>query len=425
MAAEKIERLQLKSFEELVNSFTRQNSFLKKQHVLTKKNPFTSMSDAAWEDYVETREPHFTSEPHYELIPWEELQQLEIDAKAAGWELILRTTNNTAYCPGHVGQTWCQRTQWFFGIPNMQYLIHLTYNEDKWSLIEEENNSDLPLKNYFSVNVIATSKLRVREKTDDELEEELELDFGPDYDYDYLRNYSGRVQYYDLPKPATGWVRNGGMMGDGTSQFDYVFVGSNVKHNSFLGLYTSTANKEDDGSYDNDSKEKDNLNLKPEKNIMEQKIPASFWSEWIENNRDSIEPGKFSKVQITHWSDTYVLPGGQFNIDEVLQWDMDFRFLQKFMNSNINNWVDNVFGYNCCGFIGHDFWNFKIMGPLSDNPELFKKTCIIEAKKSDDDEWTPFNGYRDSLFQYKSIRLSENALTLINQVWKYINLLNQ
>jgi hypothetical protein len=416
MAAEKIEQLQLKSFEDLVKIFTRQNSFFKKQHLLTKKNPFKTMSDADWKIYVETHEPHFTSEPHYEVIPWEELQKLEIDAKTAGWELILRTTNNTAYCPGYVGQNWCQRTQWFFGLPNMQFLIHLTYNEDKWSLIEENNNNDLPPKNYFSLNVIATSKLKVREKTNEELAQELDYDS----DYDYLRNYSSRVEYYDLPKPATGWVRNSGMIHNGTSQFEYIFEGSNVKYNSFLGLYTSTANKANDAS---DSKEKDTL--KPEQNIMEQKIPASFWSEWIENNRDNIEPGKFSKVQITHWSDTYVLPGGQFNIDEVLQWDMDFRFLQKFMNSNISNWLEDIFGYNCCGTIRHDFWNIKIMGPLSDNPELFKKTCIIEAKKSDDDEWTPFDGYRDSLLQYKSIRLSENAHTLIEHIWKYVNLQNQ
>jgi hypothetical protein len=383
MDAERIKQLQLKSYEELVSKFSRQNSFLKKQYTLTKKNPFKTMSDADWKIYVETHEPHFTSEPHYELIPWEKLQQLEIDAKAAGWELILRTTNNTAYCPGYVGQYWCQRTQWFFGIPNMQFLIHLTYNEDKWSLIKEKNNNDLPPRNYFSLNVIATSKLKVREKTDEELEQEL------DYDYDYQRNYSSQVRYYDLPKPATGWFRNSGMLTNRTNQFDYLFEG----------------------------------NLKPEKNIMEQMIPASFWTEWIENNSDNIESGKFSKIQITHCSDTDVLPGGQFNIDEVLQWDMCFRFLQKFKNSNISNWVESVFGYNCSRTIRNEFWNF--MCPLSDNPELFKKTCIIEAKKSTDDEWTPFDVYKESLLQYNSIRLSENALTLIEHGWKYVNLQNQ
>jgi hypothetical protein len=405
MSDAQIEQMQLKSFEDLLNIFTKQNSFLQRQYVLTKKNPFKNMSDADWQIYVDTHQPHFTSEPHYEVIPWKELQKLEINAKTAGWELILRTTNNTAYCPGHVGQYWCQRTQWFFGVPNMQFLIHLTYNEDKWSLIKEENNSDLLPKNYLTLKVIATTKLKVREKTEEELEEELY--------YDY---HSTLVEYYDLPKPAKGWVRNGGMIVDGTSKFDYIFSGSNTNHNSFLE-YTSTKNQDDDCI------EKANLRL--ENNIIEKMIPTSFWKEWIENNRDNIESGKFSKIQITHWSDTYVLPGGQLNIDEVLQWDMDFRFLQKIMESNISNWVDSVFGYNCCGFIRHDFWNINIMGSLSDNPELFKKTCIIKAKKSDDDKWHPFNGYRDSLLQYKSIRLSENALTLIKQIWKYVNLQNQ
>lgn len=56
-----------------------------------------------------------------------------------------------------------------------------------------------------------------------------------------------------------------------------------------------------------------------------------------------------------------------------------------------------------------------------------KKTCIIEAKKSVDSEpeWKPFDGYRESLFQHESIRLSENAQTLIKQVWGYVNLQNQ
>jgi len=418
MAVGQIEQLKLEPID--FNKFAVQNSFFKKQYKLTKKNPFKTMSDADWKIYVETHQPHFTSEPYYELISWKELQQLENDAKAAGWQLILRTTNNTAYCPGYVGQNWCQRTQWFFGVPNMQLLIHLTYNEDKWSLIEEKNNNDLPPRNYFSLNVIATTKLKVREKTNEELAQE--LDYDSDYDYDYQSNYSTTVEYYYRLKPANGWASNSGMSEGGTSQFEYLFVGSNTKYNSFIGCYTSTTENHDAGG--NDAKD----NQKEEINILKKMIKPTFWIEWIENNKDDIEPGKFNKVvQITHWSDTYVLPGGQFNIDEVLQWDMDFRFLQQFMKSNICNWITRVFGYDCCGTIGHNFWNIKIMGPLSNNPELFKKTCIIEAKKSSDDEWKPFNGYKESesLFQHEYIRLSENAQNLIRQVWDYVYLQNQ
>jgi len=370
------------------DKFASQNSFFKKQYKLTKTNPFPTMSDADWQIYVETHEPHFTSEPYYELIPWEALQQLEIDAKAAGWELILRTTNNTAYCPGHVGQDWCQRTQWIFGLPNMQFLIHLTYNEDKWSLVkEEEDNCDIQLKNYFSLIVIATTKIKVLEKTAEELD--------VDYDYDYYGNYSSTEEYYDLPKPANGWVHNGGMSEGGTSQYHYVFANSNSKDNE-----------------------------KEEINILDKMIKPTFWIEWIENNKNNIKLGKFNKVQITHWSDTYVLPGGQFNIDKILQWDMDFRYLQQLRNSNISKWIIRVFGYDCCGTIGYDFWNIKLCG--LDTPELFKKTCIIEAKKSADseDEWKPFDGYRESLFHCKYIRLSENAQNLIRQVWEYVYLQN-
>ena len=221
------------------------------------------------------------------------------------------------------------------------------------------------------------------------------------------------------PKPANGWVRNGGMMENGTSQFEYLFAGYNAKYNGFLGTYTSTANHDAAGGYDS----KDNQ--KEETNILEIMIKPTFWIEWIENNRDDIEPGKFSKVQITHWSDTYVLPGGQFNINTILQWDMDFRFLQQFMKTNINNWITHVYGYNCCGTIGYEFWNIKLFG--LDTSELFKKTCVIEAKKSADsrDEWKPFDGYRDSLFQHEYIRLSANAQNLIKQVCEYVYLQNQ
>ena len=417
MAAEKIQQLQLLPFQKILNKFYQQNSFLQKEFVLTRKNPFKTMSDAEWQTYVETHEPHFTSEPYYEVIPWKELQQLEINAKAAGWELILRTTNNTAYCPGHVGQSWCQRTQWFFGIPNMQLMIHLTYNEDKWSLTKEENN-DMPMKNYFHLNVNATTKLKVREKTIDDYDDDY-------YDYDYSSNTytyydnyqrnSDNVEYYDAIKPAKGWVANGGMMDNGTSQFEYIFVGHKAAYNNFLDMFISATIIFDDNK---NEEEDDNK----ETNIMDSMFKPTFWTEWIEQNKDNIQPGKFNILQITHWGDTYVLPGGQFNIDDILKWDMDFRFLQKLMKSNIRNWITRIFGGECCGSIRYDFWNnMDLFNSIIDNQELFKKTCIIEAKTTVDDEWKPFDGYKDSLLQQESIRLSENTTTLIKQMWQYVN----
>lgn len=423
-----IEALQLQPID--FDRFAKENPFFKKQYKLTKHNPFKSMSDSDWKLYVETHEPHFTSEPYYELIPWQILQQLEIDAKAAGWELILRTTNNTAYCPGHVGQDWCQRTQWIFGLPNQQFLIHLTYNEDKWSLVKDDKN--LQLMNYFELEVIATTKLQVREKTKEELEDEFYDEF---YDsYDYQSNYSSKIEYYELPNPPKGWVRNGGMTDQGTSQFNYVFVGYNAKYNSLLGTYISSDNNSDDiDNKDDCNKTRNNepkKNEKEEKNKLEKMITSSFWVEWIDNNKDHIVPGKFDELQITNWSDSFVLPGEQFYIDTILCWDMNFKFLQQFIKSNISKWTTRVFGYD--DTIGHSYWNIKLIGCLSDNPQLFKKTCIMEAKiieekipVKNDDDWIPFNGYRDSLFNYESIRLSENAKKLINQVWEYVNLQNQ
>ena len=462
-----ISQLEIKPID--FEAFSSQYAFRKNNYKLTKKNPFKTMSDADWEIYVSTRTPHFTSEPYYELIPWTELQQLEVDAKKAGWELILRTTNNTAYCPGHVGQFWCQRTQWIFGLPNMQFLIHLTYNEDKWSLIDDKNTNELPVKNYFSLQVISTTKLIVREKTQVELDEEIdnaidldiadELDYSlefalkqrhnKDIKYDYKSKYSfsfkPTLRYYSSLTPASGWISHNGMSCRGNSQFDYIFVGSNAKLESY-GYYTSP--EDEDKTKQNDKQNNNLVNKKENKenNLMAKMLSSTFWIEWIENNKDKIAPGVFDKVQITHWSDTYVLPGGQFYVDEVLKWNMDYQFLKQLMQTSIRNWTKSIFGYDCCGAIGNSYWNFKYVGSLMHNPELFKKTCILEAKKADSsasssasasasasanasssasDEWVPLDGYCDSLLQYKDIRLSHNAQTLIKQVWDFVEKQNQ
>lgn len=433
-----IEQLELKPlYFDAFDASDRRHRFQKKQYKLTTTNPFTTMCDADWKEYVATREPHFTSEPYYELIPWQELQQLEVDAKAAGLELILRTTNNTAYCPGHAGQFWCQRTQWIFGLPNMQFLILLTYNEDKYSYFEEKNTKELPGNNYFNLHIVSTTKFIVREKTAEELDEEIdnaielnladELDYSysfaikqcqnKDLKYEFKSKHSLKpspiLKYYASIKPASGWVQHTGMsLSQGHSQFNYIFAGSNAR----LEPYGYYAPSEDADTQDDEG------------NLMTTMITPAFWKEWIENNKDIIAPGVFDKIQITDWSDTYVLPGENFYyVNEVLKWDMDYRFLKQLMQTTISNWTKNIYGYECCDAIQNKFWNIRFMGSSMNNPELFKKTCILEAKKAEcaiasaNDEWIPFNGYLDSLFLYQDFRLSQNAQTLIKQVWDYIN----
>jgi hypothetical protein len=210
----------------------------------------------------------------------------------------------------------------------------------------------------------------------------------------------------------------------GTSNFDYIFVGPNGEYSCYYGIRDDAEdNCGANGGAGANTKDKQ----KNAHNKLTERFQLTFWTEWIENNKDDIEPGKFDEVQITDWSGTGLFPGGQFNIDQILSWDIGFRYLEQFMKSNIRNWTKHVFGYDCCGEIGINYWNTKLSGPFFNIPELFKKMCIIEAKKSDDsdDEWKPFNGYRDSLFQYEHIRLSENALTLIKQVWEYVYSQNQ
>jgi len=424
-------QLELKpiDFEE----FARTHSFRKNNYKLTKTNPFTSMSDADWETYVSTRKPHFTSEPYYEKIPWEELQQLEVDVKAAGWELILRTTNNTAYCPGHVSQFWCQRTQWIFGLPGMQFLIHLTYNESK-------TNIELPVNSYFSLHVRSTVKLIERLKTQEELDKEIDdaielnmadelsysFSFGlrclnnKDLKYDFRPQYSLKpsriLRYYEQIKPASGWVYHTGLSQQGYAKASYSFLGSKAKFGQ-LGFYIAMFNGNDDDE-DTSGDEK--------KNVMATRLPPIFWSEWIENNRDSIVPGTFDNLSINSLIDSAVFPGCNNYVDTILQWDMDYQFLNQLSQSTISNWVKKVY-YGHCGIIAPEFWNIRFNSYIRDDLVLFKKTCIIEGKKlnSDTDEWVPLDGYRDSLFQYKDIRLSHNAQTLIKQLWDFSKKGNQ
>ena len=327
------------------------------------------MSIDEWEKYVSDREPHFTSEPHFENIPWEKLSKIESDAKDAGWELILRTTNNTAYCPGHVGQDWHQTTQWIFGYPELQFLIILEYSENRWSLIKKEGEKP-PILNYFSLSVIATTIVQ-----DDEYYDE--------YYYDNVK------KYFSIPKGPDGWVSNGGMMDEiGTSNFNFIYQKPNVK----VG--------------DND--------------LMDEQIPPSFWKDWIENNKEELLPGKFKKVQITDWSNTFVLPGNQSNSEcsNILKIQMDYLYIQKCMKSNINKWLGSVYGGECLHIINRNFFTPPLIYNDKIKTEYDKKVAIIETKIKN--EWLPFDQYNDNLFSQEEIRLSENAQELIRQAWAYV-----
>lgn len=71
------------------------------------------------------------------------------------------------------------------------------------------------------------------------------------------------------------------------------------------------------------------------------------------------------------------------------------------------------------------FYTF-LSNSLNMKLELLENTCILVAKKKpENDKWSPLYRYHDSLLDYEDIRLSENALTLIENVWKYITLQTQ
>lgn len=401
-----------------------ENRFMKRKYLMTKKNPFKTMSDIDWEEYVKTHEPHFTSEPHYELIPWEKLCCLETDAIEAGWELVLRTTNNTAYCPGHVDQKWCQRTQWIFAYPGLQFIILITYNEDRWSLNEEQEPE---LKNYFELEIISTTRIKTRKIEYDDSNYDYYMDDYYMADYKYIER-KDEEKYIEQIKEPIGWIRNGGMTdGNGTCNFKYIFVGKNAnKYNSWPFNYASQTDTNADTKAD--SKE-DSKEDKKDICLLETRFPKSFWKDLIENNKEEIIPGKFAEVQITHWDDVYVLPGGGSagGLNNVLQWEMSFLFIKKFMNSNIQKWLTKVYGFECAGNIDNNYWEKIIYWVESQKPEFKKLSCIIEVIEKTNNgnangEWILFNQYCKikTLFMCEDIRLSANARILIDQMWEYI-----
>lgn len=380
---------------------------------MTMKNPFETMTDEQWNEYVSTREPHFTDEPHYEIIPWVKLKEIENDAINAGWELILRTTNNTAYCPPSIDYRWYQCTQWIFGYPGMQLLLVLSYTEDKFTLIKETKDEDIEMTNDFCLAVVSTTKPKYY--TEDECE--INSDYECDNDCIYCDGKKPGGKYYEAIKPAYGWIMNGGCSGGETQNFKYMFVGD--KKPNFYGIYKLSNNQ-----LTGDEKEKEyEYN---QKHLINEMFPPKFWTEWIDNNKETLMPGKFEQnIQITSWDDTYVLPGCHYiDLDEILKWQMSFLFIQKFMKSSIHKWLDDVFGYECGGNIHPNFWIQNLPYNIEQNSYLHKLVCITEvlpANTEDDDKWIPFNKFKIPLLQQKAIRLSTNAKYLIDEMWKYIN----
>jgi hypothetical protein len=370
-----------------------ENHFMKPNFLMTKKNPFKTMSDIEWAEYVHSREPHFTTEPHYEMICWEKLRCLESDTTEAGWELVLRTTNNTAYCPAHVDQKWCQRTQWIFAYPGLQFIIIITYNEDRYSLIKDV--LEPKLSNYFGLEIISTTAIKTRPIEYDNSDDDNYIYDLDDYDNSNYR-YRARkyeTKYIEMINAPNGWIRNGGMTDEnGTCNFKYMF-------------------------------QKDVNEDKKDCCLLETQFPKSFWKDLIENNKAEIIPGKFANVQITHWDDISVFPGDVFiNIKNVLQWEMSFLFIQKFMKSNIHKWITKVYGFECADNINTNFWENDISWEKSHTPEFKKISSVIEGKHKHCNEWAPLDkySYDITLFMFEEIRLSANAVILIDQMWEYI-----
>lgn len=362
--------------------------FHKRKFILTKQNPFGNMNNEEWIEYVESHEPHFTSEPHYELIEWEKLRSLEINAINAGWQLILRTTNNSAYCPAHLDHIWLQKTKWIFAYPELQFIISIDYTECKYNVnLNNLEPTDISYYNYFNLNVIANTREKQRKLNDY-------------YDNEHQQDW---YKYYERIK-CPGWNINGGLNIKGLMQYSYI------------------PNINMDNDLDNDQFD-----------LLDKLFPASFWKDSIEINKEEILLGKIKEISIYNFDSTDVLPGGSQQEEIILKSYMNFLYMQKLIKTDINKWVELVYLYECGKTINYQLWEPQMEWEYRQNPENYKQICILEAKHLEKDNlddkinenWQPLvNEIAAQILHQTEIRLSANANELIKQVLEYIGNVN-
>lgn len=282
------------------------------------KNPFSHLSEEEWNKYTHELEPHFTEEPYYEVIPWAKIKaRIEDNARLSGFDLILRTTNNKAYCPDVHDYDWIQKTQWLFGYKNKRIIIHITFTEQ----FDEKSG----WKNFVCIHThieLPLEEVDVTKEYEAHLEETdicdiytLERRF-PYHNTLVKKNGRFYAKIYRQPCPPAGYVSNGGMVKPGITE-----------------CYYKKAIESDE--YEN---------------VLERDITPTFFTEWLEKN--PIVQDKIEDIHMWGYSDTFVFCSNSFPISLL----MDFLFLKKLLKTKVTEYIVNPWSRQCTSRVYESFW---------------------------------------------------------------------
>jgi len=327
------------------------------------KNSFKGLSDEEWRKYATELEPHFTEEPYYENIPWVQIKaRIEDSAKDAGFDVILRTTNNKAYCPDTRDLDWNQETKWIFGYKDKRIIIHITYAE------QLEKNE---WKNFVSIEVHMELPQRETAKSLDKTSPNFK-DGIPCRD----------AHIYFQPCPPEGYVSNGGFVSPGTTEFHYINLQTKNLH----------------WQYEKLQKEYKHPGWT---NILERDITPTFFKEWLEKN--PIISGKIEDIHMWGYSGTFTFPGNPRSICLL----MDYLFLNKLMRSAVTEYIIDPWSRECTSMVSDFFWS---------QCGKTEKTCsILEGELGG--YWYPVYNRecKRPITEYNSLRFTPKLQKLIDE----------
>lgn len=354
--------------------------------MLKLKNPFKGMNEEEWEKYAHNLEPHFTQEPYYEIVPWSQIKaRIEDSAKDAGFDLILRTTNNKAYCPDTNNLDWIQKTKWIFGYKNKRIIIHITYTEQimsgEWvNFVENQTYMELP-KHEIDVT-----------KEYEEFEESYDVTSSSNHRfmYEQVSHRDGRcfATVFRQPTPPDGYLSNGGFVGPGTTHFHYFNVASKNLHPYYKELRKT-------------------YNHPGWTNTLERDITPTFFKEWLEKN--PIVSGKASDILLWSFSDTFTFPGQPHCLSLL----MDYLFLEKLMQSSIADYVLEPWSRECTWEVSEMFWR--------QNGMTEKSCSVLEGRVKD--YWYPVFDRKSSsipVTEFEELRFTPKLKKLIDEKFAQI-----
>lgn len=326
--------------------------------------PHLGLSDTEWTAYC-ARELNFTEVPVYGPGKWVELEQIEHNAIAAGFELIVRTTVHNGQIAAICCPYWQQITSWLFGLPGYGLVIRIQYWENISRNLSDGTPS--PLVSELSAIYCAAPKdcknhhvlMRVPERfvISDGMSDACSIQYTIMYCY-------GGTEDYDQRRPNPG------------EHTDVPKLDDSVDNNAPAVLFS-----------------------------------PHFWA-FFTVMKPYLAP-RIPNIQITSWSGSHSLPGHQTENQSRLGWVTTIAYLNRLLKSRLSEWTDTVWGCGERNRIAGNLWTPRWQSPPLDKSHVMEG--LVESG-----EWLPIQGFGEHLktysFDFLEIRLSPNA----GQVVKWI-----